>query len=99
MNRKIGIIVGVLTILGIIWSVGYFIDCRYAKAADQKTLERRMDYKIENDHLIGMRGQLFQLRREYPLTVMAPAVIDKEMKELEATIPMQADKVKALEAK
>lgn len=99
MNRKISIIVGILAILGALWGVGSSLDTRYAKAADQKALERRMDYKIENDHLIGMRAQLYQLRREYPPTVTAPAVVDKEMKELEATIPMQADKVKALEAK
>jgi len=95
--KAIGYTVAILAILGSLWGIASFIDGRYAKAAEQKALERRLDYKIEKDQLIGMRDQLFQLQREYPTPVRRPAVIDKQMKELDADLEMQKNKVKALE--
>lgn len=97
--KAIGYIVAILAILGSLWGTITFIDGRYAKAGEQKALERRLDYKIENDRFIGMRDRLYQLQREYPAPVNRPAVIDKQMKELDADIEMQKNKVRALEGK
>jgi hypothetical protein len=101
MNRKLGIIVGILTVLGIIWGVANFIDNRYAKAGEQKAVERRLDLKIEGDILNTKQTRLWALQDRYGMDVSKVPVpaIRQQMKELEATIPMQADKVKALEAK
>lgn len=99
MNKKIGIIVGILTILAMIWAAVSYIDTRYAKAEEQKAIEKRLDYKIENDKLVGMQERQFQLNRQYPAAVKRPEVIDKQIKELDSDVEMQRSKVKKLEAK
>ena len=99
MNRKIGITAAILTIVAILWGACLYIDARYAKADEHKTLEKRFNYKVEKDYLIGMRDRLWQLEKQYPTPAVRPPVIDQQIRELEADTKMQADKVKALEAK
>jgi hypothetical protein len=86
------------TLIGMISGAIYFFDARFAKCAEVKAIERRLDYKIEKDYLLGMRDQLYQLRQQHPTTASRTPVIEKEINDLETTIPMQRDKVKALEA-
>jgi hypothetical protein len=81
------------------WGAAAFIDNRYAKAEEHKVLEKRFNYKVEKDYLIGMRDRLWQLEKQYPTPAARPPVIDQQIHELEADTRMQADKIKALEAK
>jgi hypothetical protein len=97
MNSTIKTIVALVTIIGSVFTGYIFLDARFAKATDVKAVERRLDYKIEKDYLIGMRDQLYQLKQQYPTPVGRTPVVDKEINDLETTIPLQQDKVKKLE--
>lgn len=97
MNPTIKTIVGLLTIIGVAFTGYLFLDTRFAKATDVKVLERRLDYKVEKDYLIGMRDQLYQLKQQHPTPASRTPVVDKEINDLETTIPLQQDKVKKLE--
>ena len=72
---------------------------RYAKCADQKAIERRLDIKIEGDILNQRQQRLWQLEDRYgsdPDKVQNPE-IKTQMKEIKAGIGMQQDRLKALE--
>jgi hypothetical protein len=94
-------IAGVLTVLGILYGVGSFVDNRYAKAQEQKAVERRLDIKIEGDILDQKQGRLWKLEDRYgsdPDKVQNPE-IKMQMKEIKAGIAVQQDRLKGLEVK
>lgn len=92
-------IVAVFTLLGILYGAAAFIDNRYAKAQEQKAVERRLDIKIEGDILNQKQDRLWKLEDRYgsdPDKVQNPE-IKLQMKEIKAEIAVQTDRLKGLE--
>jgi hypothetical protein len=94
-------IVAVLTLLGLVYGGLTWVDGRYAKCADQKAIERRLDIKIEGDVLNQKQQRLWQLEDRYgsdPDKVQNPE-IKVQMKEMKSGIAIQQDRLKVLEAR
>jgi hypothetical protein len=88
-----------LGIVAIIFSAWFVMDARWAKCAEVKAIERRLDYKIESDKLNASQARLWTLEDRYgadPDKVQNPEV-KAQMKELKATVSTQENRVKALE--
>ena len=92
-------IISILTILGFAFGAFLYLDARYAKCQEVKAIERRLDYKIENDKLMGVQQRLWQIQEKYPTAMTTPLPVQQQTKELEADLEMQKDKVKRMEAK
>jgi len=101
MNEKalIPTISGILTILSIAFGTYFFIDAQYARCEDVKKLERRLDYKIENDKLWGMQQRVWQIEGHYAQIDKAPPDVKQRYKELQADLEMQRHKVQKMEAR
>ena len=97
MKLTIASVVALLTIIGAAFSGFFFLDARFAKCADVKAVERRLDYKIENDKLMGMRARQWQLQDKYPNVSVAPQETQQQLKEIGADLEMQKEKVKKME--
>ena len=97
--KLIPTIAGLLAIIGAVLGGYLFLDTKYAKCADVKTLERRLDYDIENNRLLRMRDQRNDLYKSYPEPAKAPIATQKQLRELDEDLDMQRDKVKKMEAK
>lgn len=97
--KVISQIAALLGIIAICFGAYLFLDTHFAKCAELKAVEKRLDYKIENDKLMGMQQRQWQQQAQYPVPAMAPINEQKQMKELEADIDMQRDKVKKMESK
>ena len=81
MKRKIEIIAGILGILTVLWAVGYFLDARYAKAADQKATDQLLHDKLDSDHLRLLRERKWQMEKEFPVPAARPESVDKQIKD------------------
>jgi hypothetical protein len=93
-------IVAVLTLLGLIYGGLSWIDNRYAKCQEMKSIERRLDVKIEGDILNQKQDRLWKLEDRYgadPDKVQNPE-IKVQMKEMKSGIAVQQNRLKALEA-
>ena len=99
MGKIISQIATLLGIIAIFFGAYLFLDSTFAKCAELKAIERRLDYKIENDKLMGMQQRQWQQQGRYPVPTRAPAETQKQMKELDSDIDMQRDKVKKMESK
>jgi hypothetical protein len=97
MNSTMKTILALVTIVGSVFTGYLFLDARFAKCADVKAVERRLDYKIENDKLMGMRSRQWQLQDKYPDASKAPQETQQQMKEIGADLEMQKEKVKKME--
>ncbi|MBV6342375.1 hypothetical protein [Candidatus Magnetobacterium casense] len=93
----LALIIGVVTLIGACFGAFFFFEARYAQCEEVKKLERRLDYKIENDQLMGMQQRVWQLEERYPKPETSPPAVQQRMKELNASIEMQKEKVKKLE--
>jgi hypothetical protein len=94
-------IVYILTLIGMSFAVYFFVDHQYAKCADVKTIERRLDYKIESDKSVAMQDRLWKLEDRYgsdPEKV-GDKTIGQHMKELKVDLESQKGRVKSLENK
>lgn len=92
-------ILGILTLIGMAFGVLFWADGRFAKCAEVKAIERRLDYKIESDKLNASQARLWTLEDRYgadPDKVRQPE-IKQQMKELKATVNTLENRVKALE--
>ena len=92
-------IVAILAILGSFFAAFLYIDTNFAKCADQKQLERRLDYDIESNRLYRMRDQKREFSRDFPDATKVPAAVQRQMNELDQDIEMQRGKVQKLEGK
>jgi hypothetical protein len=97
--KTISSLAALLALIGTLFAGWFFLDARFARCADVKAIERRLDYKIENDQLMGMQQRLWQVQEKYPNVSLAPPVVQNQVKELEASVDMQRDKVKRMEKK
>jgi hypothetical protein len=87
-------------ILAFLSGFGLWIDNRYAKCQEMKSIERRLDVKIEGDILNQKQDRLWKLEDRYgadPDKVQNPE-IKVQMKEMKAGIAVQQNRLKALEA-
>lgn len=92
-------LVAILTILAFAFGAFLWFDAKYAKCADVKYLERRLDYDIESNRLYRLRNQKLEFSKDFPDPTRAPMAIQKQMKELDEDLEMQRHKVKKLEGK
>ncbi len=83
MNRKIEIIAGILGILTVLWGVGYSVDTRYAKAADQKADRQLLRDKLDSDHLRLLRERKWQMEKEFPTPAARPESVMKQIRDYE----------------
>jgi hypothetical protein len=94
-------IISILTILGFLCGAALWVDNHYAKCAEVKAIERRLDYKIESDKLAITQGRLWTLEDRYG---MDPAKVQnsevrQQMKELKAYIDNQKGVVQSIRGK
>lgn len=99
MNDIIKTIGSVLAIVAVAFAAYFYVDSRYAQCAEVQRLERRLDYWIENDKLMGMQQRVWQLEERYPKPEQAPPPVQTQMKELHHAIEMQKEKVKQIEGR
>jgi archaellum component FlaC len=91
-------ILSILTIIGMAFGVFFYVDAHYAKCAEVKAIERRLDYKIESDKLTATQARLWSLEDRYgsdPDKVQNPE-IKQQMKELKSSLNGLEDRVKKL---
>jgi len=99
MSKTISQIAALLGIIAMAFGAYLFLDTTFAKCAEQKALERRLDYDIESNRLYRMRDQKREFYRDFPDTTKAPMAVQRQMNELDQDLDMQREKVKKLEGK
>ena len=101
MKDKLAPILTVLTIIGMAFGVYFFLDATFAKCAEVKAIERRLDYKIESDTLNTLQERLWKMEDRYgpnPDKIPDPGV-KQQMKELKTGVGTQRNKVDRMEGK
>lgn len=98
MNKFTQSIIGLITIVGIVFSVYFFVDNKYAKAGEVRQLEQRFEHKITTDSLKATQNRLWQLEDKYGRDIdkVKDSDVRKEMKELKEDIEMQKEKLKSI---
>ena len=99
MNKTMSYIISLATIIGFAFACYFYVDAKYARAAELQAVEQRLNYKIESDKLNAMQTRLWSLEDRYgsdPDKVQVPE-IKQHMKELKAVVDTQGAKVKTLE--
>lgn len=99
MKERLKDIGTVLAILAVFFAAYCYIDSRYALCEEVKRLERRLEYKIQNDVLMGMQQRAWQIESKYPDIAKAPEPTQQQMRELRHGLEMQKEKVKRLEGR
>jgi hypothetical protein len=61
IKETIAVIIGILTIIGIVFGVNSYIANRYALAEDVRKVEKRLDYKITDDQLQATQERMWKL--------------------------------------
>lgn len=92
-------IIAVLTLISMAFGVFFWVDTRFAKCAEVKAIDRRLDYKIESDKLNATQARLWTLEDRYgsdPDKVQNPEARQK-MKELKVDLGHLEDRVRNLE--
>ncbi len=69
LKERIGIATGIIAILGFLYTIGKFIDTRYAHYSDHKALaqdvkkiEKRLDFKIADDQLKAVQERIWIIK-------------------------------------
>jgi hypothetical protein len=83
MAKWISTIVGICTLLGILWGTGSWFDCRYAKAQDHQQLKQTVQDKLDSDHLRLLRERKWQMEREFPKLDTRPPSVAVQIKNYE----------------
>ena len=100
----VGKIIALLTLVALLYgglTAITALDARYAKCQEVKSIERRLDVKIEGDILNQKQSRLWQMEDRYgadPEKVQNPEA-KQQMKELRVGISTQENRLKALEVK
>lgn len=93
-------IAAILTILGLLFGAVLWVDSRYAKCAETKSLEKRVNIMETGTVLNQKQSRLWAYEDRYG--VDAAKVSDpntrQEMKQLQVDVPVLRERMKALEA-
>ena len=92
--KTVGLLVAVVASF---FAAYLFLDTRFAKCAEVKVIERRLDYKIANDKPMGIQQRQWQLEEKYPDKSKAPQETQIQMKELGAALERQKAVVDKME--
>jgi hypothetical protein len=65
MKKDINSVVAVITIIGAIFGAYFFFTTTFAKCADLKRVEYRMEYKIQSDYVRDSRRTLWDFQDKY----------------------------------
>jgi hypothetical protein len=83
MGKIIAAVVGLVTLLTMLWGGIAAFDTRYAKAADQKATDQLLHDKVDSDHLRLLRERKWQMEKEFPVSAGRPESVDKTIKNYE----------------
>ena len=97
MRNSLSTVVTAITLIGFAFAAYLFIDARFAKCEDLKKVDQRLEYKIQNDVLMGMQQRKWQIEEKYPDVSKAPVPVQQNIKELDSGLLMQRQKVLKLE--
>ncbi len=62
MKEKLAAIIAILTIIGIIFGVYFYIENRYALAEELKKTQQRLDYKIISDQFQAIQERIWKIK-------------------------------------
>jgi len=98
MKKLLAPIGGFLGIIGVIFGAYFYLDERFAKCADLKQLEQRLDYKITQDQHDAIQKRIWLIKDrsgEKP----KDATVKEELRKLEEDKARIQKKLDALEKK
>lgn len=87
------------TILGVLIaavSAFFAIDSHYAKAADVKVVQQRLELKIQEDRLDRLQERIWKLEDRYQDFSKAPAPVKEEKRKLDADKVQVNDRIQML---
>lgn len=58
-------LIAIITLIGIVFSIYFYMEKRYALAEDVQKLEQRLDYKITTDQLKDVQNRMWVLEDRY----------------------------------
>lgn len=82
---KIATLTGALTLIGTIIGGVFFVETRYASAADMKVLRDDLDYKIMSDESYQIRQRVWELEdrsRDVRLSADDKIIIQRDIQDL-----------------
>ena len=62
MMKVVPLFIAIVTMLGGTW---IFMDTRFAKSEELKSVANRLDYKIKYDQVAGLREQIWSLQEHF----------------------------------
>lgn len=93
MNKMIGYLLSIGALVGMLWSVYQYVDDRYAKAADVKSIQEtiqklheRLDQKILSDQIDHKQERIWQLEDRYADEKKRPQSTKEEIRQLQQDI-------------
>ncbi len=76
--KGVAVVVGLFVVFGgFVWGTYTYLDTQYAKAADMKRIEQRLDGKILEDRIANISEQLWTLENRYYKKEMPEEARDK----------------------
>ena len=61
MDKLTGSIIALFTVVGFCFSIYFFVDSRYALAAELRKVEDRLEYKINKDDINAKQERIWKL--------------------------------------
>lgn len=98
MSKLITSIIGLMTLIGIIFSVYFWMDDRYANAETVKKIEQRLDYKIKSDQAQSIRERIWRIEDKFGSTPSNP-IVKEELRKLQFDLNEINGQVKEMEKK
>ncbi len=98
MKEKLTAIIAILTIIGIVFGVYFYIENRYALAEELKKTQQRLDYKILTDKFDAIQERIWKIKErsgEKP----RDKTIKEELQKLESDKELLKTKIEAEEKK
>lgn len=92
-------IISILTILGIAFGAYFWLDNEYAKCAEVKKIEQRLDHKIATDYLQSKQQRIWALEDRYPNKDKMPTPVKEEYRQLQEEKKLLEKKIEVMEKK
>ena len=92
--------VAILTLLGLLYGAIVFVDSRYAKCAETKSLEKRVNIMETGTVLNAKQSRLWAYEDRYgrDSDKVPDPLAKQEMKQLQVDVPKLQDRMKMMEA-